>query len=336
MIAKSLVGKLFSLSFDITTKKEAAGERIISGYASTSTKDRQGDIIEKSAFIKVVNEFKSGQNLSLFFDHDTSKGIGKIIDMGVDEKGLKIKCKISKADDVNDIWTKIKEGIYNKFSIGGRFKKVKVIRDDEGLIKEWRVLEFDLFEVSVVGVPANPEAGIGEVIEKALRRNKMSKDKMEEVKPADPSPPADKKVDNDVAIELKKLSDKCDGFQKEIELIKQAKPEVKSEVKPEVKEEKSEEIPFWAKRIMKKLRRIEKKYASRKGVMVENEDEDDSQDEPEEEGVKKALESKDDPETVAFVKHVMENPEEYAKLTPEEKKKAMAIYSCLLLKKKGK
>jgi HK97 family phage prohead protease len=334
MIAKNLNGKPFFLSFGIATKDEKSnGERIISGYASTSAKDRQGDVIEKSAFVKVVNEFKSGNGLSLFFDHNTSIGIGKIIDMGVDEKGLKIKCKISKAADVNDIWTKIKEGIYDKFSIGGRFKKVKIIRDDEGLVKEWRVLEFDLFEVSVVGVPANPEAGIGEVIEKALRRKEMSKDKTEQKETAEPNPQADEKID--VAMELKKISDKCDGFQKELDEMK--KQEVKPEVKPdETKpEDKQEKMPFWAKKLFRRIKRLEKKSVSRKGLMVENEDEDDGQDEPDE-GVKKALKDKDDPETVAFVKHVMENSDEYAKLTKEEKDKAMAIYSCLLLRKKGK
>jgi hypothetical protein len=77
---------------------------------------------------------------------------------------------ISKASDVEDIWTKIKEGVLNAFSIRLKPKKVEVVEDTEtGRIQEFRILSMELFEVSVVGLPMNAKAAITSVIEKSFK-----------------------------------------------------------------------------------------------------------------------------------------------------------------------
>jgi len=151
------------------TKKN--GIRKIVGYAGTKFKDRVKDVIPLSTWKKAKNDLlQPGANTS-FFNHDTDKPIGKVLKTVVDDVGLLVDVMISKAKDVEDIWTKIEEGILNALSIRLRPKKVKVIEDEEsGRIKEFRILDMELFEVSVVGLPANAKATINDVIGKSLAK----------------------------------------------------------------------------------------------------------------------------------------------------------------------
>lgn len=149
--------------------------RIIKGYASTTDRDRVDDEITLGALKKAKGQLLEKGSNTVFFNHDKSKPIGKVLSTELDEKGLIVKVFISKASDVNDIWLKIKEGILSSFSIGGRFKKVQVERDEKGEIISFKILELELYEVSVVGIPANSKANIFEVIEKSFGISKKGK-----------------------------------------------------------------------------------------------------------------------------------------------------------------
>ena len=139
-------------SFYQDFKAEQAGDDIyIRGYASTFGKkpDRQGDIIEKTAYNDTVDEYM--RNPVLLADHTnaTTHVIGKVTKLSVTSAGLEIEAVLSKAADefMQSIRTKISEGLLRAFSVGGMFFY------DGNVIKQIK-----LYEISVVPVPANSDA----------------------------------------------------------------------------------------------------------------------------------------------------------------------------------
>lgn len=153
-------------------------ELIIAGIASTGNLDHDSERIDMDSLRSQWNKYM--ENPVIRYMHSKNPQylgpIGKVIPEYVDskgkvyrteftEKGPFIIVKISNADDVKPIRTKIKEGILKGFSIGGRADRVKQF--DHTLGKDInRVIVKRLSEISVVDLPANPE-GIFEVIEKA-------------------------------------------------------------------------------------------------------------------------------------------------------------------------
>ena len=131
-------------------------ERIIEGYASTYDVDRQYEVITPEAMQKAVADLLT-TNTTIFYEHKHEQfPVGRILDAKVDEKGLWIKVLIS--ETANEVWTLIKEGILNKFSIGGKvidyYKKF-----DKSLGRDITyITKMELYEVSVVGLPANQNA----------------------------------------------------------------------------------------------------------------------------------------------------------------------------------
>lgn len=124
---------------------------IIKGYASTINKDRVGDIIEKSAWTKggLGNYLKNPVILAY---HDHKRPIGKMVDYTVDEVGLKITAKISKA--AGDITDLIQDGVLQAFSVGVRVKEA----DYDNGTDTFLIKDVELHEISVVSVPANQDS----------------------------------------------------------------------------------------------------------------------------------------------------------------------------------
>jgi len=155
------------------------GNTVISGYASTKTKDRYEDIVNPDAFTKTIqNEYR--KNPIILFGHNHSRPIGKAVWLSIDEKGLYIESIIKDPqEDVNEL---IENDILKGFSIGFIPKKIEY-RDKDGNVLDpkkeedrrriwWEdgikriITEVDLVEISVVSVPANPDALF--TIEKSL------------------------------------------------------------------------------------------------------------------------------------------------------------------------
>lgn len=177
--------------------EDGSGRRIIRGYASVSdVLDRQNEVITHEALVKAKDDLL--RNSTIFYEHKHSElPVGKTIATHVDEKGLLITVEFTKAAFAEDLWRLIQEGIINRFSIGGRVTDAHETRDKQGnLFTEITGLE--LFETSIVGLPANPEArfelvsksfnkAITEEIRKKGGRDEMAEDKTEKkvVSPAE-------------------------------------------------------------------------------------------------------------------------------------------------------
>ena len=145
--------KLFKLCVPLETKEVGEDDDlVITGHASTNDEDRSGDIIVTDAWRNpgALKDYLKNPVVLAF--HDMSRPIGKTIGHEVDHKGLKITAKISKA--AGDIRELIKEGILSAFSVGFMIKDADWDKDN-GI---FYIKEVELYEVSVVSVPANQNA----------------------------------------------------------------------------------------------------------------------------------------------------------------------------------
>ena len=124
----------------------------IRGLASTNSIDRVGDVINHDAWTKSggLNNFE--KNPIILFNHNYDKPIGRATSMEVNNDGLELGAKISKsAGDIKDL---IKDGVLGAFSVGFRVKDAVYNEETDGL----EIKDAELFEVSVVSVPANQTA----------------------------------------------------------------------------------------------------------------------------------------------------------------------------------
>ena len=144
--------KIFNLTSTFKSVEEADdGSVNIKGYASTNDTDRAGDVIDKEAWEKGgLDNF--GNNPIILFNHDYNRPIGRATGLETDDRGLKLTANISKS--AGDVTNLVKEGILRAFSVGFRVKDADYIEETDGL----KISDAELFEVSVVSVPANQAA----------------------------------------------------------------------------------------------------------------------------------------------------------------------------------
>jgi HK97 family phage prohead protease len=116
-------------------------QHMIYGYASTSHRDSDGEIITLDALRAALPGY---MKFATVREMHAAKPVGKTKEASVDENGLYIGAKISD----NNAWKLIKDEVYSAFSIGGKI----VERDDSDptIIKG-----MSLMEISLVDVPAN-------------------------------------------------------------------------------------------------------------------------------------------------------------------------------------
>ena len=138
---------------------------VVTGYASVfGNIDGQREIVEEGSFRKSIR----GKKVPIFLNHNPDNTIGKSLSLKEDKDGLKIRFNIfnddrmPKAKEAACLIEKYLEtGDEMGLSIGGRVIKSDVIRVNERSI--FKILEFDLMEVSVTPIPANREARINNI-----------------------------------------------------------------------------------------------------------------------------------------------------------------------------
>jgi HK97 family phage prohead protease len=145
------MNKVFSLVTNIKAQETEKGVNI-SGMASTMDIDRVGDVILPEAWSKGgLDNYK--RNPIVLFNHNYNAPIGKATEVEPTNKGLAFKAFISKAAP-NGIAELIKDGVLGAFSVGFIVKDADYIEETGGL----KIKDAELFEVSVVSVPANQTA----------------------------------------------------------------------------------------------------------------------------------------------------------------------------------
>jgi len=147
--------------FEITkaqdTISEESGElkRIVTGYAAVAEViDSQFEIITREALESAAKDLLS--YTTVLYNHDPDRPIGRVLEAKPQGNGLFVKVQISTTED--EIWNKITEGIISKFSFRGVVTDYaeKYEKSLDRYITE--IKSFRIFEISLVSVPANPEA----------------------------------------------------------------------------------------------------------------------------------------------------------------------------------
>lgn len=139
----------------LTVKAIDADQRVIRGVATTPTVDRVGDIVEPLG-VKFENP------LPLLWQHRHDAPVGEVTFNKPTRKGITFEARLPKIDEpgtlkdrVDEAWQSVKAGLVKGVSIG--FRNVKhAVMENGG----WQFLETEVFELSLVTIPANAEATI--------------------------------------------------------------------------------------------------------------------------------------------------------------------------------
>lgn len=124
---------------------------IVEGFANTTTKDRVGDVVLEEAWTKggLDNYLK---NPIILAYHKYDAPIGKTIEYSVNNQGLHIVAKISKA--AGDVYDLVRDGVLKTFSIGFMVKDADYDTNTDIFV----IKDLELHEISVVSVPANADS----------------------------------------------------------------------------------------------------------------------------------------------------------------------------------
>jgi len=157
-IAKSeFLEKEFNLTahFDTKAVGEGSSEEYveISGYASTNSEDRHGDVIPGSAWEDPDALKNYMKNPILLAYHDHKRPIGNVTSVKVDSSGLYVTARVYKASD-EQVYAMVKAGVLKTFSIGFRLKDLEWDEDRDVFV----LTKLEMHELSVVSVPANQDA----------------------------------------------------------------------------------------------------------------------------------------------------------------------------------
>lgn len=151
------------ISFRMPISKIDVEKRIVSGWATTDSVDKQNDIITSEASSRAFENFRGNVR-----EQHTPLAVGKVTDFRQDKyynedenkfyNGVYVDVYVSKGAE--DTWHKIQEGVLTGFSIGGSILDSEVEKVD-GRDKPVRVVkEYELHELSLVDNPANPNSNI--------------------------------------------------------------------------------------------------------------------------------------------------------------------------------
>lgn len=140
-----------SVAFEM--KREPDADGVIEGYASVFDVVDEGlDVISPGAFRKSL---AGGRKVRMLWQHDMGEPIGVWDEIEEDDRGLRVKGRISKEVRRGaEAMALYRMGAMDSLSIGYRAK----MATPEGGGRVRRLEEIDLFEISVVTIPMLPDA----------------------------------------------------------------------------------------------------------------------------------------------------------------------------------
>ena len=154
-----------------SVKADEANAGVVSGYFSTYDRipDSYGDIVAPGAFAETIKKREeSGHPFPLCWNHDLDQIIGKIDKIEDTEKGPLMTASFFDTPLAQEKREIIKSGVVYQFSFAYDVLDAGPVVLDEG-VKARELRKLDLFEVSIVPIPANPRAEMTDV--KSGRRN---------------------------------------------------------------------------------------------------------------------------------------------------------------------
>lgn len=203
----------------------------VKGYASTFDRepDSYGDVIAPGAFAKSLESWRErngqGVYIPLLYGHSTDDpayNIGRVVDAAEDERGLLVTAEFDPENEKAQYVRKlVQEGRLYQFSFAFNCTDWAEV-DLEGGRKANELREIELFEVSLVQIPANQHAEVVEVkAAKAGRRNSK----------------ADEQALAEVAEKLRGIAEECAEAQSIVNGLTGDQPEEQPDEEPEANAE---------------------------------------------------------------------------------------------------
>ncbi|HEY6633171.1 MAG TPA: HK97 family phage prohead protease [Rhizobiaceae bacterium] len=142
------------------TLDEVEPDGVFSGYASLFGRvDLGKDVVEKGAFAASLKA-RGTAGIRMLFQHDPAEPIGVWTEIREDARGLFVRGRLAKdVARAREVLSLMRGGALDGLSIG--FRAVKAKSDRESGVR--RILEADLWEISVVTFPMLPDARIDTV-----------------------------------------------------------------------------------------------------------------------------------------------------------------------------
>ena len=151
-----------------TVDVKSEGNGSITGYAATFTRepDSYGDVVAKGAFAESIERIKAeGKAIPLLWNHDSGdlkSYIGTVTELAEDDHGLLFTATFDATERAQRARELASDGRLCKFSFAYNVLDQGTVTLEDGTeANELRKL--DLFEVSLVMYPANPDTSVVEV-----------------------------------------------------------------------------------------------------------------------------------------------------------------------------
>lgn len=161
--------KEFALRKDADSEGNDTGT--ISGYFSTydRTPDSYGDVIAPGAFTDTIKaREESGHPFPLCWNHDLNMIVGKVESIEDTEKGPLMTASFFDAPLAQEKREIVKSGVVYQFSFAYDVLEAGPVELEDGT-KANELRKLDLYEISIVPIPANQNAVMTDV--KAGKRN---------------------------------------------------------------------------------------------------------------------------------------------------------------------
>lgn len=138
---------------------------VVEGYASTWDVDRGNDVILRGAFAKTIARHVSeGRQVRMLWQHNGDQLIGGFPaeKMREDERGLFVRGEINLETQAGrEAYALAKQGVLSDFSVGFSIPSRDAVKyNDTGDRNVREIREVELWEVSMVGEPMNPNANV--------------------------------------------------------------------------------------------------------------------------------------------------------------------------------
>jgi HK97 family phage prohead protease len=141
-------------------EKSADGARIITAAISSETIDRDGEIVTAAAIKAAMAGYMKNPVVMTYHKHSLGDGaptvIGKVISWRQDKGTTYAEIEFAETDLATQYWQLYAGKFQRAFSIGFNTIKAETRYIDNKAVKVHTAI--DLFEISAVGVPANPDA----------------------------------------------------------------------------------------------------------------------------------------------------------------------------------
>jgi HK97 family phage prohead protease len=147
---KRLVGEVDDVGADGT----------FSGHACVfGVEDLAHDVVERGAFLASLAR-RSATGVKMLWHHDPGEPIGRWLEIREDARGLFVRGRLlSSVARAREALALMREGVLDGLSIG--FRTVRGARDRRSGVR--RLSEIDLWEISLVTFPMQPQARVAAV-----------------------------------------------------------------------------------------------------------------------------------------------------------------------------